>query len=405
MIDAARGLPGFFSPPYEASEIYSQRRSVDLGRDFTSYDFERHQADKKDSIRQLFDLTVTRSSGEALSLRSFLQSDIYHDQDAKLFEQIGFRQLNPNPSTGITLEHPSFEGWLIKKNYGYIVSEGVRKIRVKAVVATNIPRWMLTPRMIAAKEAICGVKVRNDAINPLRVVMLERGRVWIEKLGLENLRTATEYLYSLSDSPTSSSSTDVQKPLHDRVVVISRKVNILSNGDNIQRYAYLAQCDQPKLRSIAAQICLFITCNPLTDLALHNIRFGADNDTADTLFFIDGEPIGWLANVYDQLTGDSLQQYDQGFFPILGLRKLQASISDQMRNMNVPQASINAVQAIFDEAIEKRIQTIILERKWHLFKTSALTQLQGAAILMLIITVVQFLFLSEKLPQNLLIVF
>lgn len=363
MVNTLRAIPEYFHNYYDVSEVYSQPQVVDLDQEFDRYSFTLHHPQEKDAIRQLFDQTVTRNSGEVVSFNDLLGSEIYEDEDGELFEKMGFRQLNPNPQGGIVLEHDLLKGWLIKKNYGWqIDDDGVKKRIAKAVGARDIPRWMLPPSLQDnPKDAILGIQLPNDVINPLRVVMLKRGRKWIKSLHLENLKAAKEYLYPLKSEETAN-----PKSLYERTVVISKKEQILDESGNLWHLAELGQSNPSKLEEIAFQICLFITCNPLTDLHMNNVRF-LDDDT-DTVLFMDGEPIGGLAEASDQMSIDANQKYDRGFFSILGLKKLQLSISEDMEYECIPASDIETVQKIFDEAIEKRVRVIDWERKWHWIK-------------------------------------
>ena len=421
MINTLRAIPEFFHNYYDFSEVYSQPQVVDLDQEFDRYSFTLHHPDEEDAIRQLFDQTVTRHSGEVVTLEQLLGSEIYEDEDGELFEKMDFRQLNPNPQGGIVLEHDLLKGWLIKKNYGWLIDEdGIKKRIAKAVGARDIPRWMLPPsQRDKPKDALLGIQLPNDVINPLRVVMLKRGRKWIKSLHLENLKAAKEYLYPLTagmaanpksvipaekwkraergvsgsvcdefvaiatveeqNEPDGTSQPAIlpflegiadPKPLHEKVVVISKKEQILDESANLWYFAEIGQCKPSKLEEIAFQICLFITCNPLTDLHMYNIRF-LDDDT-DTVLFMDGEPVGGLAEASDQMLIDANQKYDRGFFSILGLRKLQLSISEGMKDEGIPESDIETVQKIFDEAIEKRVRVIDWERKWHWVKVYAM---------------------------------
>jgi len=238
-----------------------------------------------------------------------------------------------------------------------------------------------------SEDKLVGIQVPNDELNPLRVPMLKRGRYWIRALKLDHLKAGKEYLYALPSAMQAD-----QKPLFERTVVLSKKENILNESDSISRFVSLALTKPAKLSEIALQVCLFMACNPIPDLHLQNARF-LDDDT-DTLFFMDGEPIGAIAEASNSQTVEAIQKYDQGLFPILSLRKLQASIPSQLGEENIPDFAIQQVQKIFDEAIEKRVQIIIWERKWHLFKIYAVTHVPGLAFILPIFAMLQASILS-----------
>ena len=375
MFDTIRAIPEFFNVDYDINEVYAQPLAVDLDQDFDRYAFTKHHPIEKDAISRIFNQTITRPTGELVSLSSLLESNVYNEGDDELFEQMGFRQLDSDPATGIVMEHDDLRAWLIKKNYGWVIDEdGIRKKITKAVGAKNVPRWMLPPKMRSIPEGkLLGIQVPSDVINPLRVVMLKRGRHWIQTLHLKNLKAAKEYLYPLPGADPS------QKPLHERVVVISKKEEILDEFENLMNFVELAKTKPEILKAIVTQICLFISCNPLTDLHLNNVRFLADD--TDTLLFLDGEPIGALAEASDHKTIEAIEQYDQGFFPILGLRNLQASIAIQLGQENILENDIKTVQKIFDDAIDKRVQVLIWQRKWHWFKTYAFHYVPGLTLI------------------------
>jgi hypothetical protein len=163
------------------------------------------------------------------------------------------------------------------------------------------------------------------------------------------------------------------------VVVISKKEEILDETENVNRIVELAKSNPTKLKDIVSQICLWISCNPLTDLHLNNARFLADD--TDTLFFMDGEPIGALAEASDSPTIEAIKKYDQGFFSILGLRNLQGRLSMQMKEESISESDIEIVQKIFDDAIDKRVQVINWQRKWYWFKTYAYDYVPGLAFI------------------------
>ena len=384
MIASLLHLPEFFKPLYDNNEVYNRPQPVNLAKEFNRYSFLEHHPLQSKAIHKLFCKTVLRSDGTRVSFASLLQQDSYQWEDKELFAKMGFRQLNPYPERGVVLEHTSFPGWLIKTNYRSIAPNG-RQRWAKSVETKKeeFPDWMLssepqTDKNWAVKIYDRTVKIfaHNDVINPLRVVMLENGRNWIKRLNLDRLKAAHEYLYLL---PSCSMQAEGEvHPFHKKIVVISQKEQILGERNNLLRFAALAKNDPDKLRKIARQISLFITCNPLTDLHLNNMSFLADN--SDTILFMDGEPIGWLADSSEPCTEKTFEQYDAGFYPILGLKRLQELISEQMKRQKIPRAEIQAVQQIFDEAINTRVQIIIWERKWHWIKFYALEKLRWATI-------------------------
>jgi hypothetical protein len=332
--------------------VFSQPRTVDLVRDFNRYSFLKHRPEETDNIQKLFDLTVTRSTGEVCSVRQLLMEREFHPTDIALLEKIGFHQRNSNPRNGIQLEHGNFRGWLIKKNFG--LSNSFRLM--KRVYASDFPFWFFPTRLRDRSEI--GIQAPNEVIHPLRVVMLERGKQWIDRLHLHNLKAGEEYLYPLSD--------EGKIPLHLRVVVISKKEDILGDDENIRRFIKLAEEEPEKLVKIARQIVLFIKCTHLTDMHLFNFQFR--NDDSNTLCLLDGEPIGALADESEPPMVKTYGEFDPAFFPILGLKYLKANIPEQLQGEGILQSTILKIQGIFDKEIDQMITEITIERTLDLFK-------------------------------------
>lgn len=355
--EIAKNIKYFFPE----SEAYNQPQTVDLEKNFLRYSFLTHHPEKQSVIDHLFQKIIIKNKAR-ISFASLLLAPEFQDNDLSLLEEMEFRQLNCNPEIGIVLEHDDLSGWLIKKSYAY-KRVGNKSMRIaKAVGASDFPSWMLPPLLRgSSKNVLIGIQVPNDVINPLRVVMLERGQKWIDHFHLNSLKTATEYLYFLPGEENS-----FEKPLHQRVVVISRKENILNEKDNLQRFVDMAYLRPNKLRQLADQISLFIKYTQLTDTHLHNLRF-LDDDT-DTLMFIDGEPIGGLADVSQPEMVDAIGKYDRGFFSLLGLKKFTTSIREQMEDENFPESDIQKVQEIFEERFKPVMKEIIRERRWHMAK-------------------------------------
>ena len=197
-----------------------QALTVNLEKDFSHFSFTEHFPDKKHLIDELFSRSI-----EGMSVSSLLQSSELEDTHLNLFKRLGFKRLNKNPKTGVILEHPNFPGWLIKKNYSFQKEERFSKLAIntKVVRGSNFPDWMLPHHLKnQPKDKLISIKVPNDVINPLRVVMLKRGAKWIDRLKLTSIKAAQEYLYYL---PTASSA----QPFHQRVIVISKKENVLDD--------------------------------------------------------------------------------------------------------------------------------------------------------------------------------
>jgi hypothetical protein len=350
----------YFNFLYESSKIGQESPVVNLEQDFHRYSFLKHHPEEQEAISKIFQKTVRRKE-QVIRLSSLLQAEECRLEDLKILKEMGFRQLSHHPEVGLVLEHQDFPNWLIKKNYGYRRVEDQRLRITKEVKAYDFPWWMLPPHMQKfSKRTLIGMRVPNDVVHPLRVVTLERGRQWIERLSLHHIKAATEYLYSLPLEETS------EKPLYERVVVISKKENILTERANMQRFVEMAHQRPNQLYQLARQIAFFIKYTLLTDTHLNNIRFLSDQ--TDTVLFLDGEPIGGLADLSQPRLTSTIQSFDPGFFALLGLKKLITSMRDYMESENIPSADIQRVQDIFNRAVKPIQEEIIRERRWYWIK-------------------------------------
>lgn len=350
----------YFNFFYESPTIGQQSCVVNLEQDFHRYSFLKHHPEEEEAISQIFQKTVIHK-GRMIGLCSLLQAKECGAEDLTILKEMGFRQLSHHPEVGLVLEHQNFEDWLIKKNYTYRRIEDQRMRITKEAKGYNFPWWMLPPHMQKfSKTTLMGIRVPNDVINPLRVVTLERGRQWIERLHLNHIKAATEYLYPLPLEGTDG------KPLYERVVVISKKEHILTERANMLRFVELAHQRPDQLYQLARQIALFIKYTLLTDTHLNNIRFL--DDQTDTVLFLDGEPIGGLADSSEQFFANKIQSYDPGFFALLGLKKLITSIPDYMESEDIPDSDIQKVQDIFNRAVKPIQAEIIRERRWRWIK-------------------------------------
>lgn len=333
---------------------------IDLEKNFDSISFNSHFPHKQNEIDNIFKKTIT-DTDDVISVSEILQSPELRNNYLNILKSLNFNQLANHPKSGIILEHPEFPGWLIKKNFRIQRDEiGKPQQILKVVRGSNFPSWML-PEHLKNSTSV-NITVPNDCINPLRVVMLKRGREIIKALELTHIRAAKEYLYLIPD-------TDSSQPLYERTVVISKKENVLSSKKSLSRYVKLAQSSPAKLTEIAKQIVLFIKHVQLTDSHLNNFLF-LDDDT-DVVVAVDGEPIGGLADVSIPGMVAAVQEFDPSFWSILGLKKLQVSITEQMKNEDIAQEDIARVQAIFDKEINSTIPDIIRERQWQLIRSQA----------------------------------
>lgn len=366
MIRSIFNLPNYFITLYHNYGVYNQPQSIDLVKDFDLYSLSKHQSEVSKKVQALFNKSVQREDRTFVTFASLLEHDDYEREDEKLFERLGFKQLNTNPEVGIVLEHPSLPGWLIKKNYSQSLNENKElKRSFKCIPLHNFqefPVWMLPSKEFGKKELakaqdpVCGVPA--DLINPLRVVMLKRGQEWIDRLNLDKLKVAEEYLCLLPNCAVAKD----DKPLNKKVVVISKKEEILDNPSNLSRLVELAKKNPKELETIFQQLADFIKYNPLTDLHLFNLPFL--KKASNTIFLMDGEPIGTIADAADKDMVKYIQGFDPGFFPIAALKMLKAKIPEQLTDVPFSKREIKAIQDIVDPIIDACIQKIILERRW-----------------------------------------
>lgn len=358
MFEIIHTTANYFKHFNQTLETGNQPQIVDLKRDFNRYSFLKHHPGKQNAIQQVFEKAIL-NHGQAVSCNSLLQAVEFQEKDVRLLENMGFCQLSNHEETGLVLEHPDFPEWLIKKNYGYRQVENQLKRITKSVSATDFPWWMLPSRLREhSKNSQIGIRVPNDVINPLRVVILERGQQCINDLGLDKVRAAKEYLYELP----MLAQDEVEKPWYERIVVISKKEKIVSETTNLYRFVGMAYHCPSKLIRLAKQIAYFIKYTLVTDTHLNNIRF-LDDDT-DTVLFMDGEPVGGLADVSEPRMASAVQEYDPGFFALLGLKKLIISIRENMEDEGIPEKDIQEVQALFNQAVDPIKDEIIRERRW-----------------------------------------
>lgn len=352
------------SDPYFPSPEISRSLTVNLEKNFKLFSFTDQVPDKKDEIDKIFQMTVTNAGGESVSVADLLNTQELGEEDLSLFGKLGFQQLSSHPEVGVILEHPKLSGWYIKKNYGFERGEKASKRILKVVKGSDFPEWMLPSglsKKLSSKDSPITIQVPNDVIHPLRVVMLRRGRKWIKQLRMSQIQAAKEYLCLIPGAKD-------KHPLCKRVVVLSKKEDVLSPSDNLQHYAKLAEKDPAQLKLIAREIVLFIQKVRLTDNHLNNFPFSADKKT---VIAVDGEPVGGLADTAYPEMVQAVKAFDPGFYSLMGLKQLHTTIAEQMKAEGIGLKAIARVQAIFGEAIQDGITREIQERYWHTVKVKA----------------------------------
>lgn len=349
---------------YQEDVAYTQTTIVDLEKDFHQFAISTHHSEQQKILDDLFKKTVLLAN-KNVSVSSLMKEEVFHPEHLLALHSLGFSSIQAD-SLGIILEHSDLPGWLIKKNYGYEVQNSIKERIYKSVVGTDFPFWMLpSQKWDFPKNKAIGIKVPNDVINPLRVVMLKRGRQWIKSLHCHFLKACKEYLYQLPDA-------DPGKPLYQRCVVISKKEKLMTKADTMKRFIQLANQNPERLKKIAFQICHWNKHTHLTDLQFNNFQFLdetslPEKEKKDIIVFMDGEPVGGLSDVSEPVMGKFLSQYDPGFFPLLGLKKLQTSLSKNIWLEDVNYKDTIKMRTIFEDAIKQSSDEIIRERKWHYY--------------------------------------
>ncbi len=327
--------------------------AVDLKQNYLKYSFSTKYPEKTKEIDRIFNQTTEKNS-HLHSLATILKKPYLDTNDLTLLKKLKVAQLSADPTGGVILEHPDFPNWLIKKNYGYFQEDELLNPIRKLVEAENIPSWMLPKQFkdLPSNKSLL-IHVPNDVINPLRVVMLERGQKIINAFKLKHIKVAKEYLHQLPNC-------DDSLPIHHSLVVISKKEPILNRSESLNHYVKLAKNCPEKLQQIARDIVRFISALRLTDSHIDNFPFL--NDGSDTVIAIDGEPVGGLADINETRMVESLKEFDPGFFSLVGLQKFQSSICQKMRSEKIDFIDILKVQEIFDTEIKIAHTEIIAER-------------------------------------------
>lgn len=320
---------------YQGNESYCQPTEVDLESHPKKYNFVEIFPEKKEELQQIF---------SNLQLLKIFQSSSYQLADSKFLENVGFKILNLQPILGLVLEDKN--GWIIKKNFSQYQGKRIHK----GIHAPCISKKFL-PAKSNTSLATLDLDVYHDYRNPLRVEVVRRGRKWIKCLKLDRIQVAEEYLYYL---PFTSD----KLPLHQRTVVLSKKISILKGKANLEHYVYLALNHPEELKKIVKQICLFIKYTQLIDNHLDDICFL--DDRSNRVAFVDCEP-GNLSDV-SQAKNEIMQTFDRGIFPIIGLRNLQFRLKKQLLDDGIDQEGSCKTQKIFDFIIDQMVEEVIEER-------------------------------------------
>jgi hypothetical protein len=340
----------------------------DIEKDFYHYSFQAHHPQDSQQIQAALD-QIACAKGP--SLDHFLHQATQDSSEVrKSLQERNFKILNGSHYiiTGIVFEPPTTSKWLIKQNFLCAIRGQNYGVISKMVMGSNIPLWFFPSKLWPLlKNPMRGFQIVGALINPLRVVTMQRGRNCIKALALKHICAPKEYLYPLA----SAKPTDA---LHNKYVVISEKLDIVSEEENCARLARLAAHNPSRMRQIVEELCQFILHTHLTDMHIVNIRFLKEaqdvqlGQEKDQLAVIDSEPIGGLRDISQPELKIYFQGFDYALFPLLGLRKLQESTAGLMLQSGVALESALIVDKIFKEVIGKHADALIQTRRSYYAK-------------------------------------
>ncbi|MBA3721841.1 MAG: hypothetical protein H0W88_05515 [Parachlamydiaceae bacterium] len=356
-----------FNQFYADPKKYYLPQTINLSKYISQYSFDLRHPEEYKLIKRSLNAPLNTGDSQPQTLDAFLYNCENDENIRKIIKERNFKiQPGVHNGVGIIFESPASEQWLIKQNFTKGPEDNHMIRWSKEVSALCIPFWFypVSKWYSLFKRSIFSFQVLNDLINPMRVVMMRRGRQCVKKLKLEHVKFPKEYLFPLSSSPAVA-------PLHKKFVVISKKIDILDIKENYEKFGRMAIKTPNKLRKIIEEICEAALHTHLTDLHLGNIRFIKEKPGTlrgkekNQVAIIDGEPIGGLKDIsHTELKGSYLK-HDYALFPLLGLRKLQFSSPGLMQKFGIPTEQVLATNKIFDEVIEKKAKELINERKWY----------------------------------------
>lgn len=369
MLNVINQVSDHFHAFYQEDRSYYLAPTVDLEAEMQTYSFRQRYPEEAERITQIFKenlpfIEENFSEDNAFGPFKFTVGDALVDpiQTEMIRNELirmGFTiYTGSHTSTSIVLEHPSTPNWLIKQNFMAQWGEEERKI-TRVAYSHNLPSWFFPldrHSFSHMKRFICAP---NDALNPLRVVVMKRARTCIKHFQLDRIEACKEYLLRIPYTPDEAS-------LRDKYVVVSKKAPILNEESSLQRYIDLARNNPEELKEILRQICQVIKHTHLTDMHLHNIRFAADG--SNKVYLFDGEPVGGLADVSQNDMKDLYKRLDFALFPVLGMRFLQEQTASLLRYHHFSESDITLFQGILDSIINPVAESIVNDRRWYYFK-------------------------------------
>lgn len=357
---------------YQGDRSYYHAPQVNLEAEMQTYSFTQRYPEVAGRMTQIFEETLPFSEEnflgegfeEELIPFKFTVGDALVDPIStemmrdELIEKNFTIYSGSHTETSIVLEHATTPGWLIKQNFVSRWGDDERKI-MRVVYSNNLPFWFFPFNRKSFSGTTKFVYAPNEALNPLRVVVMKRARTCIKHFNLDRISACKEYLLRIPHTPDNAS-------LRDKYVVISKKVPILSEEASLQRYMDLARNAPEELKDILRQVCLVIKHTHLTDMHLHNIRFAADG--TNKVYLFDGEPVGGLSDVSQVDMKNAYKGLDFALFPVLGMRFLQEQTARLLRNHHFSEVDIARFQGILDSVINPAAESIINDRRWYYFK-------------------------------------
>lgn len=341
----------FYADPAQ----YALPQIVDLEGNLDKYSIKSKKPEEYLKIKGVLDRTLKDTSTIDFQLKKISRFSKKFNKVIHLLKEAQFTLIKGGAknNVGLIAEHPDFSNWILKQNFSGNKNSSIIE---KSVYSNDAPFWLFPskwwPSMILNPKALRGISARNETLNPLRVEMMRRGRQCIKKLGLTHIKATQEFLYPLKSG-------EGETELHQKYVVLSKKSDILDEQENLEKFGDLGLYNPAKLEKIVEELCQFIIHTHITDMHLHNVRFLKDKDI---LMAIDGEPIGGLKDISQKDINYS--NYDYALFPLLGLSKLKESVGLLKKN-KICEKKANAVKAIFDRVINKKMSEIILERQLY----------------------------------------
>ena len=277
--------------------------------------------------------------------------------------------------------------WLIKRNFTFdSEEEDAPALDRKIFVIPQYSGFASLPAQILfqdrqkqglKKKEVFTLTVPGDAINPLRAHVAREGREAIKAnpKKFNKLFVPKTYLFPIPDASKTA-------PLHDRYVVATEKLEVMSTEKTLQTWIELARTEEGSqtLRKILTQICRLNKQMRITDLCIDKIA-AMKGEYEGRYAFIDTEPAGGWADISQPklvaMHQGRFTTWDPAAFTLIGLRTLRDSVVAKLNSMHkqslVKNAKIEPLTKILDEVIGGEITRIVRQRKSMYRKSGALS--------------------------------